>query len=95
MLKYFSYFAQKTGFDSSYNLSPMETICRTCQNLFSGKNKKNISNLSSAELAQRVVEVKSAKQNCNDTHEISCLIFSEKYKIKNKINKNVICCSCD
>ena len=29
-----------------------------CQNLFSGKNKKNIINLSSAELAQRVVKVK-------------------------------------
>ena len=28
-----------------------------CQNLFSGKNKKNIINLSSAELAQGVVKV--------------------------------------
>ena len=27
------------------------------QNLFSGKNKKNITNLSSAELAKRVVKV--------------------------------------
>ena len=34
-----------------------ETICLKCQILFSGKNKKNI-NLSSAELAQRVVTVK-------------------------------------
>ena len=32
-----------------------------CQSLFSGKNKKNIINLSSAELAQRVVNV-----NMND-----------------------------
>ena len=30
-----------------------------CQNLFSGKSKKNIINLSSSELAQRVVKVKS------------------------------------
>ena len=30
----------------------------TCQILFSGKNKKNIINLSSAENAQRVVKVK-------------------------------------
>ena len=30
-----------------------------CQILFSGKNKKNIINLSSAENAQRVVKVKS------------------------------------
>ena len=30
-----------------------------CQNLFSGKNKKNIVKLSSAELAQIVVKVKA------------------------------------
>ena len=30
-----------------------------CQNLFSGKKKKNIVKLSSAELAQRVVKVKA------------------------------------
>ena len=30
----------KTGFDRSYKLSSMETICMTCQILFSGKNKK-------------------------------------------------------
>ena len=29
-----------------------------CQNLFSGKNKKTITNLSSAELSQGVVKVK-------------------------------------
>ena len=33
------------------------------QNLFSGKNKKNITNLSSAELAKRVVKVKKRDQN--------------------------------
>ena len=54
ILKYISYFSQKTGFDISCKLSPLETICMKCQMLFSGKNKKNIS-LSSAELAQRVV----------------------------------------
>ena len=32
-----------------------------CQILFSGKNKKNITNLSSAELAQRVLKVKNIK----------------------------------
>ena len=31
----------------------------SCQSLFSGKNKKNIINLSSAESAQRMVKVKS------------------------------------
>ena len=40
---YFSYFSQKTAFDISRILSPMETICMKCQILFSGKNKKNIS----------------------------------------------------
>ena len=32
-----------------------------CQSLFSGKNKKNVINLSSAELAQRVVKGKLFK----------------------------------
>ena len=54
----FSYFFQKTEFDISCKLSPLETICMKCQILFSGKNKKNIINLSSAELAQGVVKVK-------------------------------------
>ena len=36
-----------------------------CQNLFSGKNKKNI-NLSSAELAQRVFKVNSVFQGNPD-----------------------------
>ena len=35
----------------------METICIKCQNLFSGKNKENIINLSSADLAHRVVKI--------------------------------------
>ena len=35
----------------------IETICMKCQILFSGENKQNITNLSSAELAQRVVMV--------------------------------------
>ena len=37
------YFSQKTGFDISCKLSSLETICMECQNLFLGKNKKNIS----------------------------------------------------
>ena len=40
-----SYFSQKTGFDISCK------FCMKCQTLFSGKNKKNIINLSPAELA--------------------------------------------
>ena len=36
----------------------MHIICMKCQNLFSDKNKKNIINCSSAELAQIVVKVK-------------------------------------
>ena len=34
-----------------------EAVCMKCQNMFSGKNKKNI-NLSSAEFSHRVVKVK-------------------------------------
>ena len=36
----------------------METICMKCQNLLSEKNKNNVINLSSAELAHRVVTFK-------------------------------------
>ena len=49
ILKYFFLFSQKTGFDILCKLSPLETICMKCQNLFSEKKKKNIMLLSSAE----------------------------------------------
>ena len=49
-------FHQKTGFDISCKLFPMETIGMKCQTLLSLR-KRNI-NLSSAELAKRVVKVK-------------------------------------
>ena len=38
-------------------LSPLDTVCMLCQNLFSGKNKKNVTNLSSVEYAQRMAMV--------------------------------------
>ena len=60
ILKYFSYFfPQKICFDISGKLTPLETIYMKCQNLFSGKNKININNVSSAELAKtkRVVRL--------------------------------------
>ena len=38
------YFFQKIGFNIPCKLSPKETICMKCQSLFSGENKKNISN---------------------------------------------------
>ena len=33
---------QVLTFDTSCKLSPFETVCMKCQNLFSGKNKKNV-----------------------------------------------------
>ena len=33
------YFSEKIGFDNSCKLSPSETICMKCQNLFSEKKK--------------------------------------------------------
>ena len=53
----FLFFFQKTGFDISCKLSPLETICMKYQSLFSRKNMKNIFTLSSAEIAQKVVKV--------------------------------------
>ena len=51
-----------------------------CQNLFPGKNKKNIVNLSSAELAARVVKVNyleySACTNSNNALFIDVTNFS-------------------
>ena len=55
---FFLFFMQETEVDISCKLSPLETICIKCQILFSGKNKKNVINLLSAELAQRMVKVK-------------------------------------
>ena len=53
ILKYLSYFSQKTGFDISCELS--QTRMKG-QILLSRKNKKNVTNLSSAELDQRMVK---------------------------------------
>ena len=42
----------------------IETICMKCQILFKGQNKTNVTNLSTAELAERVVRIKiSSKTN--------------------------------
>ena len=49
--------SQKTGFEISCKLYPLETIHMKHQNPFSGKNKKNIISLSSAELVKRAVKV--------------------------------------
>ena len=58
LLKRFSYFSKKTSFDMSCKFSSKETICMECQSLFTGKNKKNTTNMSSAELAKRVQSLK-------------------------------------
>ena len=47
---FFLFFPEK-GFDILYKLTPLETICMKCQILFSGKNKKNITNSLSTESA--------------------------------------------
>ena len=74
ILKYFSYFSQKTESDISCELSPSETISMKCQILFSWKNKKNIISLPSAELVQRVVKVNLQFWKVSDTREATpCL----------------------
>ena len=60
-MKYFSYVSQKIGFSILCKLAPEETVCMKCQSLFSGKNKKNIISLSSAEYAKKVVMVNLGK----------------------------------
>ena len=44
-------------YDISCKLAPKEIICMKFQSLISGKNKKSIINLSTAESAQRVEKV--------------------------------------
>ena len=66
---FFFLFSQKTGFDISYKLSSVETICMKCQILFSGKNEKNIINLSSAELTNRVLQEVKLYNNLLKTSE--------------------------
>ena len=56
---FFFYFSQLIGFDISCKLSPEETICMKCQNLFSQKNNKNIINMSSTEFAHSIVSVEA------------------------------------
>ena len=82
ILIFFSYFPRKTGFDISFKLSPLGTICMRCQILSSGKNKKNITNLSSVELSQRMVMVKYIFS------KITRLMFQQFWSINecNKVN---------
>ena len=48
----------------SENRFLIKTICMKCQILFKGQNKTNVTNLSTAELAERVVRIKiSLKTN--------------------------------
>ena len=54
--------------------------CMKCQILFSGKNKKNILNLSSAELAQRVVKVKVLSKSLAEIILNFALLFFREYK---------------
>ena len=51
-------FSHKNTLRHFMQVVSMETICMKCQSLFSGKTKKNIINLSSTELAQKVINVK-------------------------------------
>ena len=62
-LKYFFFlFYSENTFHSMQIVSlgnTSESICMECRSLFSGANKKNITNLLSAEFAQRVAKVKN------------------------------------
>ena len=52
-----------------------------CQILFSGKNKKNIINLSSAENDQRVVKVK----HHSETHIITSTVMKQRKRLKGNL----------
>ena len=65
-MKYFSYFSKETGFDISCKLSPLETFCMNYQILFSGKSKKNLISLSSAEFPHSMLSCKKTKNILQD-----------------------------
>ena len=48
----------------------IETVCMKCQILISGKNKKNIISLLSAEVAHRVVKVKASRFEKRSTQNL-------------------------
>ena len=64
----------------------METICIKCQILFSWKNKKNITNLSSAELAKTVVKLEET-----DTFSAEVTVFVSLQKRDLSTLKGNIC----
>ena len=53
----FSYFSQKTGLDISCRLSPLETTCMMCANLFCWKIRKKYFRMLSAEIFTSVLSV--------------------------------------
>ena len=57
---------------SENRIRHLQLICMKCQILFSEKNKKNILNLSNAELIHRMVKE-------GNLREMSCIIFCEKF----------------
>ena len=60
ILEYFFFFFvffQETGVGISCEFSPLETVCVRCRDLFSVDDGGGVVDLSSAELAKRVVKV--------------------------------------
>ena len=51
-------FSPEKGSDISCKLSPLETICMQCRNLFSEKNKENISICRQLKILPRVLNVR-------------------------------------
>ena len=64
MLETFSYFSKKIRYNISGKLSPLEPICMKSQILSSGKNKKNVTNLLSAEFARSQLNAKWQQYLC-------------------------------
>ena len=79
----FLLFYQKTGLDISCILTPMETLCMKCQNIFSGKKEKTI-NVSSNDFAHRLVKIdkNTPSQVTEDLYESRSLAqISSEYTI--------------
>ena len=68
------------------------SVCMKYQILFTGKNKKNVINLSSAELAQRVVKVKGQSKSVADNILIFIIqFFFFSFFFLEKIRLGILC----
>ena len=72
---------RKTEFDTLCKLSPLETICMKCQILFSGKNKKNNTNVSPSP-----AEIAQCAEKVNQKKNMKCKLSQNLHEMSNPVS---------